>query len=68
MAVYCIARKFRGIKFSWKLIRLSFRDVIFTDSDPIAVINDINVVLRIKIFAGWDKSVKKVKILTRETF
>ena len=67
-AVYCIARKFCGIKFLRKLIRLSFRDFIFTDSDPIAVINDINVVSRIKIFAGGDKSVKKVKILTRETF
>ena len=38
------------------------------DSDPIAIINDINIVSRIKIFMGRDKSVKTVKILSRETF
>ena len=38
--VHRIARKFRGVKFLWKLIQLSFRDFIFTDSDPIAIIND----------------------------
>ena len=65
---YRIARKFRRVKFSWKLIRLSFRDFIFTDSDPIAIINDVNIVLRIKIFADGDKSTKTMKILTRETF
>ena len=47
---YQIARKFRGVKSSRKLIRLSFRDFIFTDSDPIAIINDANIVSRIKIF------------------
>ena len=52
MTIYRIARKFHGIKFSWKLIRLSFRNFIFMDSDPIAIINDINTVLRIKIFHG----------------
>ena len=59
-----ITRKFRGVNFSRKLIRLSFRDYIFTDSDPIAIINDVNIVSRIKIFAGGDKSVKTAKILT----
>ena len=39
--MYRIARKFRRVKFSQKLIRLSFCDFIFADSDPIAVINDI---------------------------
>ena len=66
--VYCIARKFRGVKFSQKLICLSFRDFIFADSDPI---NDVNIVSRIKIFAGRDKSAKNaktVKILPREIF
>ena len=38
------------------------------DSDPIAIINGVNVVSRIKIFVGRDKSEKNVKILTRETF
>ena len=38
---YRIARKFRGVKFSWKLIRLSFHDFIFADSNPIAIINDV---------------------------
>ena len=38
---YRIARKFHGVKFSWKLIRLSFRDFIFGDSNPIAIINDV---------------------------
>ena len=65
---YHVARKFRGVKFSQKLIRLSFRDFICTDSDPIAIVNDVNMVLRIKIFAGRDKSVKTTKILPRETF
>ena len=46
---YCIARKFRRVKFSRKLIRQSFRNFIFTDSDPIATINDINIVSRIPI-------------------
>ena len=41
MLMYRIARKFRGVKFSRKLIRLSFRDFIFTDSNPIANINDV---------------------------
>ena len=49
---YHIARKFREVKFSWKLIQLSFCDFIFTDSDPIAIINDVNIVSLIKIFAG----------------
>ena len=65
---YRIARKFRGVKFSRKLIRLSFRNFIFADSDPIAIINDVNIVSWIKIFAGGDKSAKTVKILTHETF
>ena len=65
--MYCIARKFRGVKFLWKLIRLSFHDFIFMDSNPIAIINDVNIVSRIKIFAGGDKSVKTVKILSHET-
>ena len=65
---YHIARKFRGVKFLRKLIRLSFHDFIFTDSDPIAIINDVNIVLWIKIFTGGDKSMKTVKILPRETF
>ena len=39
--IYRIARKFHGIKFSRKVIQLSFRDFIFTDSDPIAIINDV---------------------------
>ena len=56
--IYRIARKFRRVKFSWKLIRLSFCNFIFTDSNPIAIINDVNIVSRIKIFVGRDKSVK----------
>ena len=55
---YRIARKFRRIKFSQKLIWLSFRDFIFADSDPIAIINDVNIVSQIKIFVGGNKSVK----------
>ena len=39
---YRIARKFRGVKFSRKLLRLSFRDFIFMDSDLIAIINDVS--------------------------
>ena len=66
--LYRIARKFRGVKFSWKLIRLSFRDFIFMDSDPIVIINDVNIVSRIKIFTGGDKSAKTAKILTHEAF
>ena len=66
--IYRIARKFRGVKFSWKLIRLSFRNFIFTDSNPIAIINDINIVSWIKIFVGGNKSAKTAKILPRETF
>ena len=62
-----IARKFRGVKFLQKLIRLSFCDYIFTDSDPIAIINDVNIVSRIKIFMGGNKSTKTAKILLRET-
>ena len=42
---YRIARKFCRIKFLRKLIRLSFLDFIFVDSDPIAIINDVNIVL-----------------------
>ena len=38
--MYRIARKFCGVEFSRKLIQLSFRDFIFTGSDPIAIIND----------------------------
>ena len=38
------------------------------DSDPITTINDINIVSRIKIFAGRDKPAKTAKILPRETF
>ena len=68
VSYYHIARKFRRIKFSWKLIRLSFRGFIFADSGPIAIINDVNTVLLIKIFAGRDKSAKTAKILPRETF
>ena len=59
------ARKFRRVKFSRKLIRLTFHDFIFTDSDPIPI---INIVLWIKIFAGRDKSAKTTKILPFETF
>ena len=66
--IYCIARKFREVKFLWKLIRLTFCDFIFTDSDPVAIINNVNIVSWIKIFAGRDKSAKTVKILSRETF
>ena len=66
--LYRIARKFRRVKFSQKLIRLSFRNFICTDSDPIAIVNDINMVSRIKIFAGRDKSAKTAKILPHETF
>ena len=49
MGRYRIARKFHGIKFSRKLILLSFRDFIFMDSNPIAIINDVNIVSQIKI-------------------
>ena len=35
-------------------------------TDPIAIIKDVNIVLRIKIFR--DKSAKTAKILPRETF
>ena len=63
-----IARKFCRITFLRKLIRLSFRNFIFTDSDPIAIINDVNIVSWIKIFVGRDKSAKTAKILPRETF
>ena len=65
---YSIARKFCGIKFSPKLIQLSFCDFIFMDSDPVAIISDVNIVSRIKISVGRDKSAKNMKILTRETF
>ena len=51
-----------------ELIRLSFHDFIFTDSDPIAIINDVNIVSRIKIFTGREKTMKTTKILPRETF
>ena len=34
----------------------------------IVIINDVNIVSRIKIFAGRDKSAKTVKILPRKTF
>ena len=66
--VYHIARKFCVVKFSRKLIWLSFRNFIFVDSSRIAIISDVNIVLRIKIFAGTDKSGKTEKILSRETF
>ena len=66
--IYHIARKFRRVKFSWKLIRLSFCNFIFTDSNPIAIINDVNIVLWTKIFVGGDKSAKTAKILPRKTF
>ena len=56
---YTTARKFRGIKFSQKLTRL---DYIFADSGPIAIINDVNILSQIKIFAGRDKSAKTTKI------
>ena len=56
-----IARKFCGVKFSRKLIRLSFLDFIFTNSDPITIINDVNIILQIEIFAGGDKSAKSAK-------
>ena len=62
---YHIARKFREVKFSQKLIRLSFRDFIFMDSD---LINDVNIVSWIKMFAGRDKSAKTTKILPHKTF
>ena len=61
---YRIARKFHGVKFSWKLIC----DFIFADSGPIAIINDVNIVSRIKIFVGRDRSAKTTKILPCETF
>ena len=61
--MYRIARKFHGVKFSRKLIRLSFRNFIFADSGPIAIINDVhvNIVSQIKNFAGRDKSLKTEK-------
>ena len=65
---YRIARKFRGIKFSRKLIRLSFHNLIFADSNPIAIISDVNIVSQIKIFASREKSAKTAKILSHETF
>ena len=65
---YSIARKFYGVKFSQKLIRLSFHDFIFADSGPIAIINNVNTVSWIKIFTGRDKSAKAATILPRETF
>ena len=43
---YRIARKFRGVKFSQKLTRLSFCDFIFADFGPIAIINDVNILSR----------------------
>ena len=61
-------RKFCGVKFSRKLSQLSFRDFIFTDSDPIPLINDVNIVSQIKIFAGRDKSTKTAKILLPRNF
>ena len=67
VTTYRIARKFHGVKFSWKLIWQSFCNFIFKDSDPIAIINDINTVSQIKIFVGRDKFTKTVKILTRKT-
>ena len=62
---YRTARKFSEVKFSRKLIPLSFCDFIFMDSGPIAIINDINIVSQIKIFAGRNKSAKTAKILLR---
>ena len=35
------------------------------DSDPIAIINDVNIVSWIKIFVGGNKSMKTAKILPR---
>ena len=66
--IYRIARKFRGVKFSLKLIRLSFCNFIFVDSDPVPIINDVNIVSRIKVFADKDISTKTAKILSHETF
>ena len=65
---YCITRNFRGTKLSQKLIPLSSRNFTVMDSDPIAIINHVNIVSQIKNFAGGDKSAKTVKILSRETF
>ena len=52
VANYHTARKFCGVKFLRKLIRLSFRNFIFVDSGPIAIINDVNIVLRIKMWTS----------------
>ena len=38
------------------------------DFYPIAIVNDVNIVSRIKIFMGGDKSAKTTKILLRKTF
>ena len=65
---YRIARNFHKVKFPWKLIRLSFHDFIFVDSNLIAIINDVDIVSWIKICVGKDKSVQTAKILSRETF
>ena len=53
---YHIARKLRGVKFLRNLIRLSFCDFIFADSNPITIINDVNIVSQIKIFVGGENS------------
>ena len=65
---YRVAGKFHGVKLLRKLIQLSFRDFIFMDSDPTTIIDDVNIVSRIKIFMDGDKSVKTAKILPSETF
>ena len=41
------------VKFLQKLIRLSFHNSICTNSDPVAIVNDINIVSWIKtLWAG----------------
>ena len=41
------------VKFLRKLIQLSFHNFICTNSDPVAIINDVNIVSRIKtLWAG----------------
>ena len=65
---YCTARKVSRDKIFVETHSTSFYDFIFTNSDPIAIINDVNIVSWIKIFAGRDKSTKTTKILPHKTF
>ena len=73
---YCIARNFRGLKFSWMGRFWIFADNIFTVASaprprPLFATNTWDPGIKIfavNIFADCDRSAKSAKILTRENF